>query len=234
MDPRGRRNTWTGNELVFPSRKLLGDVPLNRRTTFLLFHSRIKPSFRNLLLVLPFDKEHKDMRSKFTSDNSWFYFTSSFFFLFFFFFSELGTEPRALRLLGKRSTTELNPQPHFTSSFHWFKVRIDSSGGGLDFKSQKSEISVVLRRKTFLSVMWPNLEVGTVGVMWNPSLLLFPSHHGSGCESLMLPMIQQDTHQRFTYCIVSEERGAEEKGVSAPSEISKMTQQLPVRLPGHL
>jgi len=25
--------------------------------------------------------------------------------------SELGTEPRALRLLGKRSTTELNPQP---------------------------------------------------------------------------------------------------------------------------
>jgi len=30
---------------------------------------------------------------------------------FFFFFPELGTEPRALRLLGKRSTTELNPQP---------------------------------------------------------------------------------------------------------------------------
>jgi len=34
-------------------------------------------------------------------------------FLFFlwFFFSERGTEPRALRFLGKRSTTELNPQP---------------------------------------------------------------------------------------------------------------------------
>jgi len=30
---------------------------------------------------------------------------------FLFFFSELGTEPRALRLLGKHSTTELNPQP---------------------------------------------------------------------------------------------------------------------------
>jgi len=28
-----------------------------------------------------------------------------------FFFSDLGTKPRALRLLGKRSTTELNPQP---------------------------------------------------------------------------------------------------------------------------
>jgi len=28
-----------------------------------------------------------------------------------FFFLELGTEPRALRFLGKRSTTELNPQP---------------------------------------------------------------------------------------------------------------------------
>jgi len=36
-----------------------------------------------------------------------------FFFFFFFgsFFSELGTEPGALRFLGKRSTTELNPQP---------------------------------------------------------------------------------------------------------------------------
>jgi len=33
------------------------------------------------------------------------------FFFSFFFFSELGTKPRALRLLGKRSTTELNPQP---------------------------------------------------------------------------------------------------------------------------
>ncbi|EDL82178.1 rCG28938 [Rattus norvegicus] len=33
------------------------------------------------------------------------------YFCSFFFFSELGTEPRALRLLGKRSTTELNPQP---------------------------------------------------------------------------------------------------------------------------
>jgi len=30
---------------------------------------------------------------------------------FFFFFSELRTEPRALHLLGKSSTTELNPQP---------------------------------------------------------------------------------------------------------------------------
>jgi len=29
----------------------------------------------------------------------------------YFFFLELGTEPRALRFLGKRSTTELNPQP---------------------------------------------------------------------------------------------------------------------------
>jgi len=34
-----------------------------------------------------------------------------FFFFFGSFFSELGTEPRALRFLGKRSTTELNPQP---------------------------------------------------------------------------------------------------------------------------
>jgi len=35
------------------------------------------------------------------------------FFFFFFgsFFRTLGTEPRALRFLGKRSTTELNPQP---------------------------------------------------------------------------------------------------------------------------
>jgi len=34
-----------------------------------------------------------------------------FFFFFWFFFSELGTESRVLRFLGKRSTTELNPQP---------------------------------------------------------------------------------------------------------------------------
>jgi len=40
----------------------------------------------------------------------WFYI---YFFFFWFFFSELGTEPRALRFLGKRSTTELNPQPRF-------------------------------------------------------------------------------------------------------------------------
>jgi len=36
---------------------------------------------------------------------------SFFFFFFLFIFSELGTEPRALRLLGKCSTTEPNPQP---------------------------------------------------------------------------------------------------------------------------
>jgi len=36
-----------------------------------------------------------------------------FFFFFWFFFSELGTEPRPLRFLGKCSTTELNPQPPY-------------------------------------------------------------------------------------------------------------------------
>jgi len=42
--------------------------------------------------------------------------------IFFFFFSELRTEPRALRLLGKRSTTELNPQSHndFLKRFIYF------------------------------------------------------------------------------------------------------------------
>jgi len=50
---------------------------------------------------------------------------SVFFFVFFVFsfFPELGTEPRALRFLGKRSTTELNPQPHFgvfkEIKIHW-------------------------------------------------------------------------------------------------------------------
>jgi len=42
------------------------------------------------------------------------------FFFFWFFFSELGTEPRALCFLGKRSTTELNPQPLFTVSLAEF------------------------------------------------------------------------------------------------------------------
>jgi len=32
-------------------------------------------------------------------------------FYFILFFSELGTEPRALRSLGKRCTAKLNPQP---------------------------------------------------------------------------------------------------------------------------
>jgi len=45
-------------------------------------------------------------------EGAWFTQTDTFFFFFFgSFFSELGTEPRALRFLGKRSTTELNPQP---------------------------------------------------------------------------------------------------------------------------
>jgi len=39
------------------------------------------------------------------------------------FFPELGTEPRALRFLGKRSTTELNPQP---LSKHLLSVIIQS------------------------------------------------------------------------------------------------------------
>jgi len=42
-----------------------------------------------------------------------------FFFFFWFFFSELGTEPRALRFLVKRSTTELNPQPR---DFFFFQI----------------------------------------------------------------------------------------------------------------
>lgn len=33
------------------------------------------------------------------------------YFVYLFIFSELWTEPRALHLLGQRSTTELNPQP---------------------------------------------------------------------------------------------------------------------------
>ena len=40
-----------------------------------------------------------------------FFFFFFFFSFFFFLFPELRTESRALCLLGKRSTTELNPQP---------------------------------------------------------------------------------------------------------------------------
>jgi hypothetical protein len=40
-----------------------------------------------------------------------FFFLMQLFFFFFFFFPELRTEPRALGLLGKHFTTELNPQP---------------------------------------------------------------------------------------------------------------------------
>jgi len=70
---------------------------------------------------------------------------SAFFFFFLFFFSELGTEPRALRFLGKRSTTELNPQP----LMYLFKKKkkdwrdgsvvksTDCSSWGPEFKSQQ-------------------------------------------------------------------------------------------------
>jgi len=54
-----------------------------------------------------------------------------FFFFSFSFFSELGTEPRALRFLGKHSTTELNPKPPENSS--WFPdnviLLLQHSGG---------------------------------------------------------------------------------------------------------
>jgi len=42
-----------------------------------------------------------------------------FYFCFLFFFSELGTEARASRFLGKRSTTELNPQPQKFYFYFW-------------------------------------------------------------------------------------------------------------------
>jgi len=50
-----------------------------------------------------------------------------FFFFFWFFFSELGTEPRALHFLGKRSTTELNPQltTHSLCSPNWPQIVYD-------------------------------------------------------------------------------------------------------------
>lgn len=38
-----------------------------------------------------------------------------------FFSPELKTKTRALRLLGKRSTTELNPQPHSSMIFKWYR-----------------------------------------------------------------------------------------------------------------
>lgn len=38
--------------------------------------------------------------------------------VFWFLFSELRTEPRTLRLLGRHSTTELNPQP-LVSLLYW-------------------------------------------------------------------------------------------------------------------
>jgi len=52
-------------------------------------------------------------------------------FFSFFFFSELGIEPRALRLLGKCSTTELNPQSLWVSFYmhieHEFWERVSLS-----------------------------------------------------------------------------------------------------------
>jgi len=46
----------------------------------------------------------------------------SIFFLFSVFFLELGTEPRALRLLSKRSTTEVNPQPLYSIFYNLLTI----------------------------------------------------------------------------------------------------------------
>jgi hypothetical protein len=59
-------------------------------------------------LSLPFKKNKKQKTKNFSG------------FFFFFFFPELRTEPRALGLLGKHFTTELNPQPPFLV----FKIQI--------------------------------------------------------------------------------------------------------------
>jgi hypothetical protein len=66
---------------------------------------------------------------------------------FFVFFPELRTEPRALCLLGKRSTTELSPQPYVLffeleiPDWGWSSgsvvKSIDCSSEGHEFKSQQ-------------------------------------------------------------------------------------------------
>ncbi|EDL79617.1 rCG26607 [Rattus norvegicus] len=74
--------------------------------------------------------------------------TQSFIFFFcLFFFSELGTEPRALCLLGKRSTTELNPQPWEPSlnEFNYISILSSIAQGTSgkkwnEFKSQTTRI----------------------------------------------------------------------------------------------
>jgi len=70
-----------------------------------------------------------------------------FFSAFFFFFSELRTEPRALRLLGKRSTTELNPQPYFF--FLRGNKNVVGFGPGIDVFKERSMHS---------EVEWEDLE----------------------------------------------------------------------------
>jgi len=65
---------------------------------------------------------------------SFLFFSFLSFFFFWFFFSELGTEPRALCFLGKRSTTELNPQPLFSPFLN-----------EMDFKDVPLKVSLVLQ-----------------------------------------------------------------------------------------
>jgi len=74
---------------------------------WILFRSRVSPS--------TIGSRDQNQAIRFIQhtllDTETFSFFLSFFFFFFFFFLELRTERRALRLLGKGSTTELNPQP---------------------------------------------------------------------------------------------------------------------------
>jgi len=83
------KKMYTGHELSACSKRTME----NKRTEPRRGNFKLVPIFR-----------HYDKATNLV-------FKMVFFFLVLFFFSELGTEPRALRFLGERSTTELNPQP---------------------------------------------------------------------------------------------------------------------------
>jgi len=97
----------------------------------------------------------------------------NFFFFFWFFFSELGTEPRALRFLGKHSTTELNPQPHrlvFNSDgFQYFFV-----------PSQKHSATLAVTQESQTDL--PTMPLNRTGYKVLKTLLIPVAHNPNSCR----------------------------------------------------
>jgi len=138
--------------------------------------------------------------------------TQTLFFFFWFFFSELGTEPRALRFLGKRSTTELNPQPLDPDTYNRWSL------GSLCITTQPAiERGSQATQATYLQedrVSWLHSEhkfLGVIAILSRNLLQPGSFHLADPAERLFVWVDQQwpllrTFHQDGIFCWVLAER----------------------------